>query len=99
MSTEKTQPPGLRVHAIVMRLFADQALTISKSGDQVTIGCESGDDAESVFEWLANITGQYESVDGWLDEIELFGSRRERLDNPRVMESWLKAAFDAGRGV
>lgn len=79
-------------------LFKEQALTISQSGNDVSIQCSDRNDANSVFEWLTNITGTYESVDEWLDEIESFSTRRERLNNPE-MELWLKAAFDAGRGT
>ena len=40
------------VHGIVLRLFDEQALTVSKSGDTVKIQCDNCDDAENVFEWL-----------------------------------------------
>lgn len=52
MDTKETQPPALRVHAIVLRLFDEQSLTVSKSGDTVKIQCDNADDSENVFEWL-----------------------------------------------
>ena len=87
------------IHAVTMRLFRDQAVTISKTNDSVTIGCKNSSEANDVFEWLCQITGQYGSVEEWLDEIESFSMRRERLDDLGIMEPWLKSAFDAGRGV
>ena len=45
------------------------------------------------------------TFDEWLDEIEVFSSRRERLfeelldyqgDNPEVVLKWLEAAYNVG---
>jgi len=87
-----------QVHVAAMRLFREKALTISKSGKSVSIHCDSDDDADVVFAWLTSITGRYGSVDEWLDEMESFSSRRERLDHPRVIESWIRTAFALGGG-
>jgi hypothetical protein len=84
------------LHPIVMRLFREQSVTISKLGSKVFVHCENVDNANSVFEWLASINGKYETVDDWLNEIEAFALRRERIDNPMVVEPWVRAAFDAG---
>lgn len=54
MASQKTLMSA-PVHAVVMQLFHEQALTISKSGSDVSIQCESGDDANAVFDWLADI--------------------------------------------
>lgn len=43
------------VSAGVMQLFHEQAVTISKSGSHVVIQCENGDDANAVFDWLADM--------------------------------------------
>jgi len=37
------------------KLFHDQAVTINKSGDHVSIQCDSAEDAEKVFEWLCEV--------------------------------------------
>jgi hypothetical protein len=87
-----------KLHCDVMRLFREQSIMISKSGSEVCVQCKSSDDANTVFEWLASITGKYATVDEWLDEIESFSMRRERLDDPKLMEPWIRAAFDAGSG-
>jgi hypothetical protein len=54
MQSEKTSMSS-PVHAVVMQLFNEQALTISKSGSAVSIQCEDSDDANAVFDWLADI--------------------------------------------
>jgi len=54
MSSEKTLMSA-PVHAVVMQLFHEQALTISKSGSDVRVQCENGDDANAVFDWLADM--------------------------------------------
>ena len=54
MQSEKTSMSA-PVHAVVMQLFREQALTISKSGSGVSIQCENGGDANAVFGWLADI--------------------------------------------
>jgi len=52
----KTNDDGrAAVSAVVMQLFHQQAVTISKSGSDVVIQCENGDDANAVFDWLADI--------------------------------------------
>ena len=47
------------VYAVIMRLFREQAFTISKSGSNVSVECENGDDANAVFEWLVSINNRY----------------------------------------
>jgi len=65
MSSEK-KPMSAPVHAVVMQLFNEQALTISKSGSEVRIQCENGDEANAVFDWLANIEDDTEGEPiGW----------------------------------
>lgn len=85
-----------RMHSAAMTLFREQAVTISKMGSCVSLNCDNYDDAETMFSWLAAITGRYGTVDNWLDEIETFSTRRERLDDAARLEPWLRAAFDAG---
>ncbi len=38
-------------------LLRDQAVTLGKRGDVITLGCESLDDAEVIWEWLNAIIG------------------------------------------
>lgn len=85
-----------QAHAVAMRLFREETVTFSKSGASVSIQCKTADDANSLLTWLSSIDGKYGTVEDWLDEIETFSLRRERLDNPIVMEPWVRAAFNAG---
>ena len=85
-----------RWHAAAMKLFREQAITISMEGSCVSLNCDNWNDADAMFSWLTAINGKYGSVDEWLDEIEAFSTRRERLDDTSRLEPWLRAAFDAG---
>jgi hypothetical protein len=50
--TKPNSVDAASLHPIVLRLFDEQALTVSKSGDTVKIQCDNADDSENVFEWL-----------------------------------------------
>ena len=85
-----------KTHAEAMRIFREQAATICKSGTSVLLRCDNHDDACHLFEWLSSINGRYETIDDWLDEIESFSLRRERIENFDTVERWLAEAFQAG---
>lgn len=59
----KEEPSQVPVEAIVMQLLRDSAITICKSGSDVSLMCSTADDACALFEWLNRISNLIEFVE------------------------------------
>jgi hypothetical protein len=99
MMIDDNQNSATAAHERAMKAFRAKNLSFSKKGTTITIACPTNAEAENVLAWLNQIEGTYGSVDEWLDEIEVFAMRRERLPDPDNIYPWLRAAFAAGRGI
>jgi hypothetical protein len=77
-------------HEAAIRLFEDQALTISKAGSKVSVQCDNDDDANAIFKWLSDIGDDTEGDPvGWtIVSIGNDGSLLCRKDNGRRARFW-----------
>jgi hypothetical protein len=46
------------IQEAAMKLFREEAFTLSKDGSDVTLSCDNGDEANTLFDWLCDITGE-----------------------------------------
>lgn len=58
-----TSPPLPRVDEGAVRLFENQAVTITKTQSVVKVICDDADDANTIFYWLANIVRKDKGFD------------------------------------
>jgi len=54
----------VELHNAAMKLFREQALTLSKSGERVMLQCDSPEDADTLFEYLALLDGNSVAFEG-----------------------------------
>lgn len=80
-------------------VLKERRFTLSRLHKSITLQCNTVTDAIDLYDFLEKFTAKYNNVDEFLNEIENFSTRKERLleeIGPTGLK-WVIAAFNAAR--